>query len=85
MLLVGIQVRSVLVSGALLMLVLIGGACSAQNWSAASIQMIYLGFCVVLLATVHLDHLSVDAWMRGSGPLRGIPPWGRITGCWRAR
>ncbi|MHA7630398.1 MauE/DoxX family redox-associated membrane protein [Corallococcus sp. M7] len=64
LLLVGVEVRRVLVAGTLLMLLLIGGACSAQNWNAAGIQMTYLGFYVVLIATVQYDHLSVDAWRR---------------------
>ncbi|MFB1481588.1 MauE/DoxX family redox-associated membrane protein [Corallococcus sp. RDP092CA] len=62
--LLGVEVRRVLVAGTLLMLLLIGGACSAQNWNAASIQMTYLAFYVVLIATAHHDHLSVDAWRR---------------------
>ncbi|WP_426754877.1 MauE/DoxX family redox-associated membrane protein [Myxococcus sp. Y35] len=74
LLLVGVKVRSVLVAGTLMMLLLIGGACSAQNWNAASIQMIYLGFYVVLIATVHLDHLSLDAWRRGGAPASGTQP-----------
>lgn len=64
LLLVGVQVRGTLVAGTLLMLLLMGGACSAQNWNAASIQMTYLAFYVVLLAAVHLDHLSIDTWRR---------------------
>ncbi|WP_223645629.1 MauE/DoxX family redox-associated membrane protein [Corallococcus sp. EGB] len=64
LLFLGVEVRRVLVAGALLMLLLIGGACSAQNWNAASIQMTYLGFYVVLLATAHHDSRSVDAWRR---------------------
>jgi thiosulfate dehydrogenase (quinone) large subunit len=63
-LLVGWEVRRVLVAGTLLMMLLIGGACSAQNWNAASIQMTYLAFYGVLIATAHHDHLSVDAWRR---------------------
>ncbi|MFP2962644.1 MauE/DoxX family redox-associated membrane protein [Myxococcus sp. 1LA] len=74
LLLVGIRVRDLLVAGTLLMLLLIGGACSAQNWNAASIQMIYLAFYVVLLATVHLDHLSIDAWRRSGPASKGTQP-----------
>lgn len=64
LLLAGVEVRRVLVAGTLLMLLLIGGACSAQNWNAAGLQMTYLGFYVVLIATAHHDALSVDAWRR---------------------
>jgi len=67
LLLVGFELRRVLIAGTWLMILLIGGACSAQNWNAASIQMTYLGFYAVLLATLRYDAYSVDAWR---GPSR---------------
>ncbi|MCW5830867.1 MAG: DoxX family protein [Labilithrix sp.] len=60
----GIELRRSLVAGTLLMIFLVTGACSAQNWTAASIQMTYLGFYVALIATLRHDALSIDAWRR---------------------
>jgi len=67
LLLIGLDSRRTLVAGTWLMIVLIGGAASAQNWNAASIQMTYLAFYAVLLATVRYDAYGVDAWR---GPSR---------------
>ncbi|WP_157757580.1 hypothetical protein [Corallococcus macrosporus] len=61
-------------AGTLLMLLLMGGACSAQHWNAASIQRRYLAFYAVLIATVYLDHLSIDAWRRSGPASKGTQP-----------
>lgn len=43
--------RPALVMGTILMLVLQFGTCLRQDWNAASIQLIYIGFYAALLAT----------------------------------
>lgn len=70
----GLWLRRALVTGTLLMIFLIIGACSAQNWAAASIQMTYLGFYVALIATLEHDALSVDAWRRERRRPRATAP-----------
>ena len=62
LLVLGFFLRPTLVAGTLLMIVLITGSCLIENWSAAGIQMTYLGFYAVLLATVRHDGWSLDAW-----------------------
>ncbi|AEI64817.1 hypothetical protein LILAB_14560 [Corallococcus macrosporus] len=36
--------------------------------------MRYLAFYVVLIATVHPDHLSIDAWRRSGPASKGTQP-----------
>ncbi len=60
LLLLGLFLRPSLVAGAGLMLVLITGSCLIENWGAAGIQMTYLGFYAVLLATARHDAWSLD-------------------------
>ncbi|XXF79675.1 DoxX family membrane protein [Myxococcaceae bacterium GXIMD 01537] len=64
LLLLGLQARLALIAGTCLMLLLITGSCLSQNWSAAGIQMTYLGFYAVLLATLHHDGLSLASWRK---------------------
>lgn len=62
LLVLGLFMRSALVAGSVLMILLLAGTCLIQNWNAAAIQMTYLGFYGVLLATAKYDRLSLDAW-----------------------
>ncbi|HSJ01850.1 MAG TPA: DoxX family protein [Verrucomicrobium sp.] len=65
LILLGWFLRPALVLGALLMIFLITGTCLIENWSAAGIQMTYLGFYAVLLATANYDGFSVDQLRHG--------------------
>lgn len=60
MLLAGWQMRGTLIAGHLLMFTLLFGACSVQDWGAAGMQMVYLAFFSVLLATRRHQALCVD-------------------------
>ncbi|AHF93285.1 DoxX family protein [Opitutaceae bacterium TAV5] len=68
LLVLGLFLRPALVAGTLLMILLITGSCLIENWGAAGIQMTYLGFYAVLLATVRHDAWSLDSRRRGSSP-----------------
>lgn len=62
LLLFGLFLRPTLVAGSLLMSLLLFGTCLIQNWSSAGIQMTYLAFYSVMLATMKYDRFSIDAW-----------------------
>lgn len=64
MILVGWFLRPALVLGALLMILLITGTCLIENWSGAGLQMTYLGFYAVMIATVQHDGCSIDSLRR---------------------
>jgi thiosulfate dehydrogenase [quinone] large subunit len=51
MILLSLWLRPALVAGTLLMLILQFGTCLRQDWNAAGIQLIYIGFYASLLAT----------------------------------
>lgn len=57
----GLKLRAALVAGTLVMLLVLAGACSAQSWNVAAMQMTYLAFYVALIATLHHDAFSIDA------------------------
>lgn len=60
LLFLGLLCRPVLVMGTLLMLLLIFGSALLQQWEIVSVQMIYIAFYVVLLATVRYDRFSLQ-------------------------
>jgi thiosulfate dehydrogenase [quinone] large subunit len=62
LLILGWFLRPALVAGTLLMIFLLAGVCLVQNWAAAGIQMPYLAFYCVLLATMKHDWFSIDHW-----------------------
>ena len=64
LLFLGLFCRPVLVIGALLMLLLIFGSALIQQWEIVSVQMTYIGFYVVLLATVRYDRFSLQGLRR---------------------
>ncbi len=64
LILIGFALRPALVAGLLLMVVLQLGTCLRQDWSAAAIQLTYVGLYAVLLATLHCDRYSVDGIRR---------------------
>lgn len=61
LLVLGLFLRPTLVAGMLLMIFLLTGVCLIQNWSVAGLQMTYVAFYAVLLATARHDRYSVDA------------------------
>jgi len=56
----GLWLRPALVAGLLLMLLLQFGTCLRQEWNTAGLQLPYIAFYAVLLATARYDSLSVD-------------------------
>ena len=64
LLFLGLFCRPVLVIGTLLMLLLIFGSALIQQWEIVSIQMTYIAFYVVLLATVRYDRFSLQGLCR---------------------
>lgn len=60
LLIVGLFTRKALLAGALLMVVLIFGACLRENWEWASFQLIYALFYFVLSYFIDLNRFSID-------------------------
>lgn len=58
--LLGLGLRGALIAGTLLMILLQLGTALVQDWGAASQQLIYVAFYVVLLATIGFDSCSLD-------------------------
>jgi thiosulfate dehydrogenase [quinone] large subunit len=56
----GLWLRPALVGGLLLMLLLQFGTCLRQEWNTAGLQLPYLAYYAVLIATVRYDRWSVD-------------------------
>jgi len=56
----GLWLRPALVAGLLLMLLLQFGTCLRQEWATAGLQLPYIAYYAVLLATIRYDCLSVD-------------------------
>ncbi len=61
LLVAGWFLRPALVGGMLLIILLLFGTSLIENWSGAGIQMVYLGFHALLLATLRYDRFSADA------------------------
>ena len=68
LLIVGWLLRPALVAGALLIILLLFGVCLLQKWDVASLQLTYLAFYAVLLATISNDRFSIDGWRRSPTP-----------------
>ncbi|ATB38289.1 hypothetical protein CYFUS_003723 [Cystobacter fuscus] len=58
----GLLTRTALFTGGLLMVSLIFGTTLRSDWETAGLQMIYAALYAALMATAHLNHVSVDAW-----------------------
>ncbi len=66
--LVGLGLRGALIAGTVLMIILEFGTCLRQEWNTAGLQLPYVAFYVILLATLHCDRYSVDACRRQGRP-----------------
>lgn len=64
-LIAGLMLRSALLGGWLLMLILIFGSSSLQDWQSVAFQMIYIGFFIYLMAARGHDRYSIDGLIRG--------------------
>src|ERR1700730_10869192 len=62
---VGFRTREALVSGVLLMLTLTFGTTLRQDWEVAAIQLFYSTVCVILIAALRYNSLSVDQKVHG--------------------
>jgi thiosulfate dehydrogenase [quinone] large subunit len=68
LLIIGLFTRSALVGGALLMIVLIGGTCMIEDWSAIPSQLIHAGFCALLLVFIdRYNDYSIDRRFLSAG------------------
>jgi thiosulfate dehydrogenase [quinone] large subunit len=68
----GLLLRPALAAGTFLMVLLEFGTCLRQEWNTAGLQLTYLGFYAVLIATVRYDAFSLDRLRRG--PFASEPP-----------
>ena len=62
----GLWLRPALVAGLLLMLLLEFGTCLRQEWNVAGLQLTYVAFYAVLLATARYDACSLDRARRAA-------------------
>ncbi len=70
LLVLGLWLRPALTAGSLLMILLLSGTCLLQNWSVAGLQLGYLAFYAMLLATASCDRsASPSTAYRGAEPL----------------
>jgi thiosulfate dehydrogenase [quinone] large subunit len=60
LILFGVCLRNALVGGLMLMFLLEFGTCLRQDWNAASIQLTYIGFYAILLATLQYRKCLAD-------------------------
>ncbi|UTJ07843.1 DoxX family protein [Arcobacter roscoffensis] len=60
LLILGLFTRQALLAGALLMVVLLFGACLKENWEWAAFQMIYAIFFFMLSYFIELNKVSID-------------------------
>ena len=67
-LIAGLFLRPVLILGLLLMFQLMFGTGLLQQWQIVALQLFYVGFYALLLATAGWDHYSVDAWRKRAAP-----------------
>lgn len=84
-LIVGLLTKWNLLAGSLVMTSLVFGMCLVQNWSAVGSQMIYALCFFILMYTIHLNHISVDAYLFGDtpdapGPAGASPTTGAAMG-----
>jgi len=69
LLIIGLFTRSALTGGAILMIVLIGGCCLIEDWSAIPSQLLHAGFCALLLIFVErYNYYSVDRRFLSDNP-----------------
>jgi thiosulfate dehydrogenase [quinone] large subunit len=61
----GLLLRPALVAGMLLMVLLEFGTCLRQEWNTAGLQLTYVAFYAVLIATARYDAFSLDRLRRG--------------------
>lgn len=69
-LIIGLFTRKTLIAGALLIVVLLFGACLKENWEWAAFQMIYALFYFALSYFIDLNRFSVDKSMLFSNKKR---------------
>jgi thiosulfate dehydrogenase [quinone] large subunit len=62
LLIAGLFLRPVLIVGLLLMLQLMFGMTLLQQWSISGLQLFYVAFYAILLATSGWDYYSMDGW-----------------------
>ena len=65
-LIAGLFLRPTLVLGLLLMFQLMFGMTLLQQWQISGLQLFYVSFYAVLLATAGWDYYSIDCWRKGS-------------------
>ena len=71
-LIAGLFLRPTLMLGLLLMFQLMFGITLLQQWPISGLQLFYVSFYAVLLATAGWDYYSVDCWRKGSEQRRKI-------------
>jgi thiosulfate dehydrogenase [quinone] large subunit len=64
LLIVGLFLRPVLIVGLLLMFQLMFGMTLLHQWFISGLQLFYVAFYAVLLATSAWDYYSLDCWWR---------------------
>jgi thiosulfate dehydrogenase (quinone) large subunit len=64
LLIAGLFLRPTLIAGLLLMFQLMFGIALLQQWAVAGLQLFYVAFYAVLLASAGWDCYSVDGWRR---------------------
>jgi thiosulfate dehydrogenase [quinone] large subunit len=64
LLIAGLFLRPMLILGLLLMFLLIFGMGLLQQWQIVGLQLFYVGFYALLLATAGWDYYSVDFWRK---------------------
>ncbi|MFB9843529.1 DoxX family membrane protein [Mucilaginibacter ginsenosidivorans] len=64
---VGLATNAVLVAGCILMLILLLGKSLVADWQVVTFQMIYILIYCILLAGMHYNSFSADAFI-GSNP-----------------
>jgi thiosulfate dehydrogenase [quinone] large subunit len=64
LLIAGLFLRPALILGLLLMFQLMFGTGLLQQWQVVGLQLLYVGFYALLLATAGWDHYSVDFWRK---------------------
>jgi len=62
--LIGLGLRGALIAGTCLMILLQFGTALIQDWNTAGLQLPYVAFYVVLLATLEYDTFSADRLLR---------------------
>ena len=74
LLIVGLWTRLVLMVGGLLMAALVFGTALRSQWETLGLQMFYSALYAALLATEHVNALSIDGWRRRTAGAASPPP-----------